>query len=680
MTSIKLAHIAGPKVRSFLTRIDRARNSNRNGIVTNTEAAQAARSIKKNYSWKKDSIETFGRQPKSGADILRLASVHLKAPTSTGSTLSRTSSGSIDFGDAFKGKSLQLTKDGQLRLNGKGITSRAQLSRALQQAATLLSSNSLEGINISSLRSIARGINKQLESSLKTSPTYKSSKRLYASSMSILLSLALRAKASGSTAAQNYIGGLLVQGLEDQRGPTLRTFYFGAISQSDLKLRATDIKTLKELNSSILPTHPPVDKYTKNRSRPLGVQHTIHHEFWKDETSFYSKENGWKLISKNTKDTKRVYEGTFEDPTGKNIPLKVKTTVSQGHMDFLSEMNKSKTNLIIYSGHSALGGNGSQSIDEAPQMRGVPKTVVAFDCRGKDNYAEFVDRFPEAMLITTKTFTYGDPENRRIRALYETFVQSESFESLRKKVHFKLDNEPADNYFFPHQRQSFAYADRDADGKIDTSAVGTDTLFNVDDHENGLNFVRAINFVNSEYYYHWQIPHENGKKSTFNKTYTEAVFADGPIENPEPGEVVRVQRVSKSGSKKAFKVQYNPNLSFENRDVLAAVVMAHTATQISKTRFRTEKSFEALRGIIMGAQAAHYLNVYTSEDKPVFTTYLEAVGLKGLDYKKVDALFSQFDGHANNDQVKAFAKLIKEETDVNPGTFTLPPLSPNFVA
>ena len=52
-----------------------------------------------------------------------------------------------------------------------------------------------------------------------------------------------------------------------------------------------------------------------------------------------------------------------------------------GHMDFLEKMGDSKTNLIIYSGHSSVGGNGSQSVDDAPQMMGTPKTVVAFDYR-----------------------------------------------------------------------------------------------------------------------------------------------------------------------------------------------------------------------------------------------------------------------------------------------------------
>jgi hypothetical protein len=315
-------------------------------------------------------------------------------------------------------------------------------------------------------------------------------------------------------------------------------------------------------------------------------------------------------------------------------------------------------------------------------MKGTPKTVFVANCRGKDNTAEFVENFPEAMLISTRAPTYGDDENRRVKALYDMFAREESFAYMRKKIRFRLYDEPVNNYIFPDELRALDYIDRDSDGHMDRSPVSSDPYYDVRGQEMASEFIRATNFANTMYYYHWEMAHDEGKKSAYGKSYGDSIVAAGVIADPKPGELVRVtkERIESSGSRKktVYKVQYNPDVDFDNRDVYAALVMTHTAQQIARIRYGKDKPLETARAIVMGAHCAGYLNTYSDLSREVFGEYLKAIGLKKVDYKKLMKVIEKEEGYGSDEQVKAVTKFLRGEYGISTNTLKIPPLRSSY--
>ncbi|MFO0724420.1 MAG: hypothetical protein U1E65_11590 [Myxococcota bacterium] len=422
------------------------------------------------------------------------------------------------------------------------------------------------------------------------------------------------------------------------------------------KLGPADEKRLGALVEKVLPSAAPVEAWTKNRTQPLEVRHTIHPEFWKEELAYFSKQNGFTLVNKNKADTERVYEGTLPDPNGKLPALKVHLVVRKDELDFLTPMNDPQVHVILYSGHSALGANGSESIAESGAMKGsLPKLVLTACCRGKDNYAAFMQKFPNAHFITTESPTYSESGQLRIRALFDMLAAGSDYASMRKASTQKFWDEPADNYFYPDEWRKFRFMDLDGDGKTDSTAAKIDRRFDVERHGAAQKFVRATAFANSELFYHWEVDHENGKKSYFGKGYGDAVIPAGPTSAD------KLVSMEKKGDRFYFRYDEKKAKALDE-NLYAAEVTSAIALGLTADKKKTQLDVnDAVRALLMGGQAVHYLDVYEDSAVKTYERYLERAGLgTSIDTKKVDKLYDDFDGHANPDQIEAMKGLIKK--------------------
>ena len=278
------------------------------------------------------------------------------------------------------------------------------------------------------------------------------------------------------------------------------------------------------------------------------------------------------------------------------------------------------------------------------------------------------------MLITTDGPTYSDPEHNRVQGLYETLVRGESFAYMQRITNKRIYDEPATNYIFPHEARRALLLDSDEDGRIDHSILSTDQIFDTDAHRKASDFIRAIAFVNSELYYHWEIDLEYGKRSVYGKEYADHVLANGRLKNPKPGEVLRLtpeEKTLPSGKKETyFNVEFDPSDLDENRDLYAGIVTTNVMMALAKNKFGQLSETEKLRSVLMGAQAVYYLDVYKNTAEKTLQDFLKYVGLEKVKPKDVYAIFDQFDAHANNAQVKAFKKLLEGKYKINCASYT----------
>lgn len=674
--SFSIKDASSPQIRAFLERIDNSSVGNQDGKVDASEAAQASDLISGRRSWRRDAFEAFGLVPRSGAEIRRFAKQppreealeRILGQTMIAGIAARSASGRgnelalgpvSELGRDF---SVSITPGGRVALDGKLPSSLKELGTAVYHAAKNADSLEAGTLNETTQRRLFGTLSDALEVAQSGRRTI-SRDRLFAGSMTLLLQLANTLDSGQQGELRDAVIDRALQALYEENDPKLQSFYFQAFSRLESSMDPAQKVALQEIQDIVLPKAPPVEEYTQGRTKPLVVDHMIHEEFWEEEISLY-KELGFTLLKQNSKDTKRVYEGTVPDPSGEKPPLKVKVTVNKGELDFLEGMSDPKKHVVIYSGHSALGGNGSQAVADAGAAEGLPKTVLISNCRGKDNYSEFANKFPQAMLIATEDPTYSDSGQLRVRELYNTLAGGSTFASMRNKTRVRFWEEKANNYIYPDERRRFTYTDFDADGKTERTVLGTDSLYNIEKRRDLSDFNRAIAFVNTELYYHWELEFEAGRTSTYGKNVYDSVIPDGALEDPKPGEVVRVETVERrvGGKTKTFyQVKANPKALDDNRDLYAGKVTAHTMMAIAENTFGDLDSFEAMRSVLAGAQAIYYLDVYSNTATESMASYFKEMGLGDIDPKDVYAIFEQFDSHVNDEQTDAFCDLLEDK-------------------
>jgi hypothetical protein len=518
----------------------------------------------------------------------------------------------------------------------------------------------------SAMRSRVLGqLSRALEHSLQA-PRGPARDGVFCATMTLIAELA-RATPRSDTLVRRAALDRILGGLEAQ--PDLEKVAFYLRSSRDLLRGAgrAERGRVRGLLERVLPQRPPVEAWTAGRTRPLVIRHTIHEEFWKEELAFFSRKNGFELIRKDAKDSHRTYRARLEDPNGRKAPLAVELDIRKGELDLLEGLGDPAVHVVMYSGHSALGANGSQSIFEGPDacVGEHPKLVFVATCRGKDNYAELTRKYPGLQAITTDHPTYSPSGQARLEALFAMLASGGTYREMRTSTEKKYWDGPADNYFYPDEWRRFSFTDLDGDGKLDISRLGSDRFFDVDTREGGARLVRAVNFANSELYYHWNVEKERGQRSFFGRGIGDSLVPDGPLRDPRPGERVRLVPTTTAdgdGERRTrFSVRFAPGPAARtDADVYAAQVTMDCALTLARHQRRgPPRAEDVLRAAVMGAQAIHYLHVYEDTAERTMKSFLASIGAEAVDPRAVGRLFERFDGHADARQVAGFRKLLE---------------------
>ena len=666
--TIKIADIADPKIADFLGTIDRSRAAKRDGEISRSEANMAARRLKRDSKWRKAAEDAFGVAPRTGAEVMRFverppreeALERILALSAVAGRAEMVAGGRGQGAELADG--LSITRGGRIAVDGVLPRDLGSLSEAVYGAAKHAGALADADLNQTTRRRLFGTLSDAITVA-QTGRRSAAREQLFAGALTLMMQLA-RSVDDGDL--RMAIVDRVLQAITREEDPELKVFYMAAAMDLGDLMDPAQSAALKSIQASVLTKAPPVEGYTKDRTKPLKARMMVHEEFWKEELALYDKSKSWELVKKNRKDTRREYRAVLEDPTGKKKPLRVSMVVEKGELDFLEHMADPKTHVVMYSGHSALGGNGSQAVADAEPAQGEhPKTVLIANCRGKDNYAEFHNKFPGQLLITTDGPTYSSAGEARVMAMWDMLARGESFAYMRKESNIRFWDERADNYIYPDEMRRFRFLDADEDGKSDWSRLGRDKLFDVGRRQNLAHFTRAVAFVNTELYYHWEIELENGKRSTYGRSYYDNILADGVLKDPRPGEIVRVTPETHTGvdgkERKLYRVQADPADVADNRDLYAGVVTSHVMMALAREKFGELSRFETLRAVLMGAQAIHYLDVYTNTAPETMRAFFREMGLGEIDPAHVEEVFAAYDAHASTEQVQAFEQMLEQK-------------------
>lgn len=245
-----------------------------------------------------------------------------------------------------------------------------------------------------------------------------------------------------------------IRRIQQERDPAL--YKMGVFSLLKYKMpltrdqKKTVLKMIREPTRGLLPKAP-----------PIPAEGTI-------EIRHYSM-NGF--MAADLKQMKNAGFAVKEIPGGAVATRgRMNVLVRETHRDILRDLHDSKVNMIVYNGHSQIGGTVEQALlqESMRQPRGR-KLIALFQCVGTQTLPMLKGRVPNNDVITSKTQLYVNEIPDLVTALYQGVEKGESYHALRRR----LDKAGwgKNRLVFPNQTASLDHTDFDVNGILDINQV-----------------------------------------------------------------------------------------------------------------------------------------------------------------------------------------------------------------
>lgn len=497
--------------------------------------------------------------------------------------------------------------------------------------------------------------------------------RIRSAAATTLLELVEGATAADGDLKKKALDLYLAQGnAEPLHG--LRASMFFNLERVGPSLDAGQAKGLADLKASVVPAKPPYDQwFAANGARQINVKHYAHKECWDFATDPITqyKQQGFKVVDEkpNARPPTWVLEKTNNNAPGGAVTARV--TIEQSHDGIFSSMNDPKTNVILYTGHSNLGGNVSEELRLGAEEKGSKLIMLAM-CRGKQNMHEVANKYPSAHFVTTDNPSYFSSVMPMALGMVDGCLNQRDYEGMKKQTPAIYDVNGKDNYFYPHEPRRYAYYDVDKDGLIDGKGAQRDRIFNLtlrppttrrmdgvvrpntlNPRElDGTHVDHATQFLNTLMTYHVDHGHHTSK---FTNADMDAFLSGGWFDGPAT-EKVRVQKNADG----TMSVSVNKGLHDQSWAVLGTIVQFEVAKQLLMERNggQLTKEDEA-RALLFAGEYLSYMYCSMEEaEQGIAAITKDAKFFQGTRfghlYKAVEA-----DGHGyvTDEQMKALIAL-----------------------
>ncbi|MBI3181646.1 MAG: hypothetical protein HYZ28_05850 [Myxococcales bacterium] len=386
-----------------------------------------------------------------------------------------------------------------------------------------------------------------------------------------------------------------------------------------LQLSGAQKTRLSALVSAALPTRPPYEDWFKGGNQTVRIKQYVHSDYWDLHFTPY-RERGFKMTE--LPGGKLLWEKTVKDPTGRNPDTHFRIEVAKvadysTDRKMLQDMSDPETHVQVYTGHSNLGGNIAAALKAAPQTEVGTKLTFLWMCRGKQNVADFSNRFPNSHLITTHVPPDGYSMVPMMGALVDMVSKRGDYASMAAQ------GDRPGYHMFPYDRRLYDHRDLDRDGKLDGGGVAhPDRVFDIyprAPHGKRVDFqpgepvdpakldggaaVNALGFANTLLTYH--VEHGDGR-SPITAAYGDHFFSEGFYKS-EGNELLRITP-QEIGGKTYYSVAINSRYSGQSEEALGMAALYEL------NRFVTDRERggpltldDKIRGLLLSAEYLAYM-------------------------------------------------------------------------
>lgn len=584
------------------------------------------------------------------------------APTTAFDSTRPRADGSLLLGARSGGPGeVSLSKKGELLLNGRaGAGAKVETARLIETGFSPFAH-----ATPTQRTALAKELAASLNANDGKKPTTQGPLLNRSAAATLLLSLARTApdKATRDATLNTY-----VKALSTEPNLPLRKSMLMNLDFTRLAVPAGAAAKLDQARAELLPPRPPTDEWFKGQAKPkLEIKHYVMDEFWKEEIANWKK-RGFEV----TKDGAKAMElrGTLTDPTGKNPPITAHVVLRQDDQNVLRDIDDPATNMIIYSGHSQLGGIMDAAVAAAPKEMKGTKMIELFNCRGKQNAPDLLAKFPGAHVTNTFSSAYGSDDKQVLDATLQTIAARADYSDVKKRLDGANMLQPESNYMLPNDKRNLAARDDDRDGLVDLSAIGPDRFFDpgkvamrggahvfspaaIDDDPqtlSGAKLSHAVGYANTTFFYYA----EANKRAPLTVAQSDKMIPGGWFVGP-PEEKVRITEVKKDGVTYQ-QVSVNSKLSSRSREVITSTVLMETQKYLAVKDHGKVTEKDMLAGVILVGGYLDLFVPYSDTINEVLDGFSKSYGFAGVNY---DTYYeaAKKDGHDGTASAPALAYL-----------------------
>lgn len=473
-------------------------------------------------------------------------------------------------------------------------------------------------------------------------------------------------------AVASYLAHANAEPMHDLRA----SMYLNAVSQRST-LSPPQAGALDALGALVVPNRPPYEKWFEaNGSRTINTVHYAHDDCWVhggDPIAKYQAD-GWKLVSSDTNATPPSWVLEKANPNAPGGEVKMRMEVKRTHDGLFEKMDDPKTNIVLYTGHSNLGGNVSEELRLGNDEKGQKLVLMAM-CRGKQNIPEFANKYPNAHFLTTDDPSYFSSVGVIAKGITDGALRLSDYSAMQRETGRIYDNFGNANYFYPNEERRYAHYDLDKDGVTDAQGSLRDRLFDV-----GLTFpagskvdlkarptdvnpldldgspvLHAVQFLNTLTTYH--VDHHNNS-SRFTPADNDAFLGGGWFKGGTE-DVVRITPETVNG-KTMYRIAVNTAYADQTPFALGTLVQYEVCKQMLKDRnggVLTQD--DNVRATLFAGEYLSYMYCSYDEAEGSLRAIAARSGLGNFGYEKVrEALDSDGHGYVTDAQMNAFKKLL----------------------
>ena len=355
----------------------------------------------------------------------------------------------------------------------------------------------------------------------------------------------------------------LISRVQSERDPSLHRMGVMSLVKRKMPLmrdqKKAILKMVRSPTRGLLPRRPPIPK-----KGTIEVRHYAMHGFMKDDLAQMERA-GFKI--------KKVAGGA-EATRGRYHVL-----VRETHQNILRDLHDSKVNMIVYNGHSQIGGTVEQALlqPSMKQPRGR-KLIALFQCVGTQTLPLLKARVPGADIITSKVPLYVAETPHLMRELYNGVEKGDGYHQLSRRINKVAWGK--NRLVFPNQTASLGHVDFDMNGVLDKhQKPGSIQVLNRKERSGAKSLMSGVHYLRTmNPYYAGETP-----GAVFKPTQTNVPLRSMGINKDAryKKSVTRFTEHSAAG-KKWFEVALNSNFKTAPRHFVGAAAVFETQMKLQE--------------------------------------------------------------------------------------------------
>ena len=364
----------------------------------------------------------------------------------------------------------------------------------------------------------------------------------------------------------------LISRVARERDPSLHRMGVMSLLRRKMPLQRDQKKAILKMVRSptrgLLPKRPPIPK-----KGTIEVRHYAMHGFMKDDLK-QMEQSGFKI--KKTPGGAVATRGRYH------------VVVSETHNNIMRDLNDSKVNMIVYNGHSQIGGTVEQALlqESMKQPRGR-KLIALFQCVGTQTLPLLKARAPGADIITSKVPLYVAETPHLMRELYNGVEKGDGYHSLRRRIEKVAWGK--NRLVFPNQTASLGHVDYDMNGVLDKhQKPGSIQVLNRKERRAAKSLLSGVHYLRTmNPYYAGDTP-----GAVFKPNQTNVPLRSMGINKGQGQKTVTKFVEHKAGGKKWFEIALNNSYKTAPRHFVGAAAVFETQMKLQE-KFLGKKDLRA---------------------------------------------------------------------------------------